>query len=181
MLHNQLDPVSPARPLASARVGATIVNAATGERVRWRATRESSSGRELRFDYWGEAGSVAAAPNHRHPRQSEHLTVTSGTAIVRLAASTVRLSAGDSLVLAPGTAHSLWPASGCELHLVAELRPALDMEGFLLRLFAAASTNPFRLASALRDHPAEIELARIPVIIQRAGLHMLAWLDRSHR
>lgn len=143
--------------------------------------RESSDGGQLCFDYWAEPGRVKAAPDHRHPRQSEHLTVASGAAIVRLAGSKVRLSAGESLLIDPGEAHSLWPAPGGELHLVARLRPALDMEGFLQQLFGAASTNPFKLAFALRDHPAEIELGGIPIRVQRAVLNIVAGLDRNHR
>lgn len=166
---------------AAARVGEAIENAATGERIRWRATRESSRGVELCFDYWAQPGRVKAAPDHRHPRQSEHLTVASGVATVRLGGSKLRLSAGETFLIDPGRAHSLWPAAGGELHLVARLRPALDMEGFLQQLFAAASTNPFKLAFALRDHPAEIELARIPVFVQRAVLNVVAGVDRGQR
>lgn len=156
-------------------------NAATGERIRWRATRESSGGAQLCFDYWAQPGRTKAAPDHRHARQTEHLTVASGVAIVRLSGSRVRLSAGESLLIGAGAAHSLWPAQGGELHLVAQLQPALDMEGFLQQLFAAATTNPLKLAFALRDHPAEIELARIPVCVQRVAFNVIAGLDRGHR
>lgn len=159
---------------AAARVGEAIENAATGERIRWRATRESSRGRELCFDYWGEPGRVKAAPGHRHPHQREHLTVASGAVVVRLGKSKLRLSAGETLRIDPGSAHSLWPAGCGELHLVARLRPALDMEGLLQQLFGAASTNPFKVAFALRDHPAEIELAHLPVFVQRAALNVMA-------
>jgi mannose-6-phosphate isomerase-like protein (cupin superfamily) len=165
----------------SARLGETIENPATGERIRWRATRESSGGERLCFDYWAEPGRVKPAPDHRHPHQREHLTVASGVATVRLNGSKLRLSAGQSLLIEAGSAHSLWPASsGGPLHMVAELRPALDMEGFLGQLFAAATTNPLRLAFALRDHPDEIELTRVPVFIQRLALKLLAALA-GHR
>jgi quercetin dioxygenase-like cupin family protein len=148
-------------------------------RVTWHRSGESESASEARFTL-EMTGSAAAPPVHIHPNQEERITVVEGSLLSETGGVERVLTAGERVVTPPGEPHTVGPAGGEAVRMLAELRPALGYRQFLERSFAMDRAgyidskgrgNPVRLA-ATGSRQAEYFLAGIPIGVQRALLAM---------
>lgn len=104
-----------------------ITSPPTGERIRWLVTEDESGGELLRFDYFLAPGKLwpGARLRHVHPVQEERFEVVSGTPEFSVRGRKRRAQAGEVVVVPPATPHRFRNVGPDELHLIAELRPAL--------------------------------------------------------
>jgi quercetin dioxygenase-like cupin family protein len=170
-----------------ARVGETIENPVSGERIAWRETAASSAGEVLAFDLELEPGAAVAA-EHRHLRQEERFAVTSGTIGLSISGEERRLGPGEEAVVPAGTPHHWWNVGDEAAVVRVELRPALESEVFFETLFGLArdgKTNAKGIPGLLQIAVAYADLgescsrlSRPPVQVQRLVLTPLAPLGR---
>jgi mannose-6-phosphate isomerase-like protein (cupin superfamily) len=125
-------------------------------------------------------------PLHVHPHQSESFHVRRGTLAVWHGRERLELAPGESFTVAPGTPHTFAPAGPREVEVQVDFRPAGEMEGFLRGLWAlardgrmSARGRPALLpgAALARRHAADFRVARVPAVLQRAGLAVLGRLS----
>jgi quercetin dioxygenase-like cupin family protein len=170
-----------------ARAGDELVNPATGLRIVFRETAQTTSGELLQVDWVGDPG-WTTGPDHLHPYQEERFEVLSGELGLRVAGVERRHGAGDSIVVPASAPHAAWNAGDGVVHVLVEVRPALRTEiafetlaGLARdRMTTAAGVprNPLRLALVLREFDDELRLVRPPLAVQRAILGPLARLGR---
>ncbi|WP_267641228.1 cupin domain-containing protein [Haloarchaeobius amylolyticus] len=176
-----MQPDSVARP--------TVEAPRSGKRVRYLATAEETDGEYARFEMWLEPPPNSHGPmRHVHPEQDEYLAVEAGTLGVWHDGTSRRLGPGEDVTIPAGDPHRFWNAGEDELHLVGEVRPALDTELFMYvtyglgRDFPATSSgmplNPLRLAPVVDEFDDLLFLAALPVWLQRLGVRALAPIAR---
>ena len=96
---------------------------------------EESGGDLFRFEYL--ARSVTPAPHdHAHRCQEERIEILEGKLHCRIAGSECVLSAGETIVIPPGTPHAVWNAQAAGCRALGEYRPALDAQAMLEAEFA---------------------------------------------
>jgi len=159
----------------------------TGERVTFGRTAEETAGRFCELELFATPATKPAAA-HIHPHQAERFTIHSGRLRVRLGRRERDHTAGDTVVIPPGTPHT-WTALGDEeLHLTVRIEPALNAERFFEDFFALAETGktnragvptPLRLAVLLADNPGFLYLEKPPLRLQKAMVRALAPLGRA--
>ena len=163
--------------------GQTIEGPHMGMRLTCRDTAATTDGQAIGFDLWIRAD-APKMPMHIHPRQEERITVVSGRLRSRSGKVDRVLSPGQTVFTPPGEAHTIAPTGDGDVEVLAELRPALEYERFMERVFALdragrvnakGRANPIRMATA-SPHTAEFFLAGIPVGLQRT---MFATLQRA--
>lgn len=148
--------------------GDQLVNPLTGERIVFRATAAQTGGALLEMDAFWPAGSRRAA-EHVHPEMQERWQIIAGRAAFRVD-GTERTAGPCELVLAaPGVAHEAWNPTSEPTQVRIQMRPALNWEQFVRRLFAISAdahergqTAPDRRAlhELLLAFPREIALPR---------------------
>ena len=174
--------------LAMARRGDVIENPVTGERIVFLRTARDTAGALLQFeDRLAPHASSIGRVQHSHPRQEERITVLAGTVCYRIRRQTVRLDAGDTLVLPPGTPHAFWNDTDAEAHVVAELRPALRTETALETICGLCRdgktsrrgvTAPLQAIAMLDAFADEVGVPALPRAAQRRLVAALAPLAR---
>lgn len=118
----------------------TVVNPATGERVRFVLTAVETGGELLVMeDHWTRPGHVV--PRHIHPGIEERWTVIEGTVAYTVGGEETIAGPGDSVVAPAGTPHAARDAGGGEVLVRIEMRPPLRWEDFVRQLFALAGEN----------------------------------------
>ena len=166
--------------------GETIEAPTMGMRVTCHENGASSQGELLSFAFWMR-GDATPPPMHVHPNQEERITVRSGSVRSRSGGIDRVLSPGDTVVSPPGEPHTVGPAGDDDVEIVAELRPALNYEGFIERTFALDRAgyinakgrgNPLRMATA-GAREAEFFVPRVPLGFQRTVLGAMEGL--AHR
>ena len=167
-----------------AKQGDVIENPVTGERIVFRQTSVDTSGELLQFELFLKPHGFVPG-EHIHSRQEERPEVVSGSVRYRLGGKEDSLSAGEAAVLPSGIPHTLWNDTDDEVHLIMEVRPALDVETALETMFGLArdgKTNnkgmPNPLHGALLAREYELFLAGPPIPMQRAGMAVLAPIAR---
>jgi mannose-6-phosphate isomerase-like protein (cupin superfamily) len=147
-----------------ARVGETIENAVTGERITWRRVDAAALEWE---DVWPRPGHRAAP--HVHPGMEERWQVTAGQAAFRIGAdgpgSERVLGVGESIVAPAGVTHSGWNPTDGEVRLLVTMTPALRWAAVVEKLFgwaadgrtdAMGTPEPELLVALLAGYAAEI-------------------------
>lgn len=171
-----------------ARAGGELVNPATGLRIVFRETAQSTNGELLQVDWIGPPGWTTGSL-HVHPRQEKRLEVLCGALGLR-ADGVARLHGpGEVAVIPAGMPHAAWNAGAGDVHVLVDFRPALRTEVVLEALAALARDgrttaagvprNPLRLALVLRHFEDEIAFVRPAPPVQRALLGPLAALGRA--
>jgi quercetin dioxygenase-like cupin family protein len=169
------------------RPGEQLVNPVTGEVMIFHETAAESSGERVRVETIVQPdGFVAAA--HVHPAQTERFEVLAGTLEFRVGGETVRASAGDEIVVPPGTPHRFRNDGAEQARFLMEVRPALKFESLIETMFTLAAEGktgrrglpgPFRLAVIAREHFDTVRLPFPPAPLQRAALAVGAPLGRA--
>jgi quercetin dioxygenase-like cupin family protein len=161
-----------------------IDNPVTGESVIFSKRAQDTGGDLLSFELVVAAGGVRMV-EHVHLRQEERIEVVTGTMRYRLGGKEHGLAAGETVVLPPGVAHTLWNDGTEEARMLLEVRPALKAKAAFETLFGLArdgKTNkqgmPNPLQGALLALEYETFLARPPIPLQRAVLPVLAPIAR---
>ncbi len=120
-----------------ARVGEELLNPITGERIVFRTTAAETAGTLLEMDdFWTRPGH--RVPAHIHPGMQERWRVIAGSANFSIGGVEQSAGPGQTVLAGPGVAHQAWNASAGPVHLRIEMRPALQWETFVERLFALA-------------------------------------------
>jgi len=168
----------------------TVEAPRSGKRVRYLETADSTDGEVARFEMWLRPPPDSHGPmRHVHPKQDEYLEVRDGTLGVWHEGTTRRLGPGDSVTIPAGTRHRFWNAGDDELHVVGEVRPALDTERFMYVTYGLAGDhaatgsgmilNPLRLAPVLDEYDDLLYLAYVPILLQRLAIRLLAPVGRA--
>jgi quercetin dioxygenase-like cupin family protein len=160
------------------RAGETVENPVTGERLLFHTTAADTHGEVVVVEVAVRPkGAVAAA--HVHPFQTERFEIVSGTVGFRLGREKIIATAGDVVVVEPGTAHKFWNAGEDEARFVTEVRPALQFEQLIETMYGLATDgktnkkgmpNPLRLAVIAKEHFDDVRLPIVPAWMQRAAL-----------
>jgi len=169
------------------RPGEQLENPVTGEVLIFHETAAESGGKVVRVETIVEPdGFVAAA--HVHPAQTERFTMLEGTVEFHVGGNTVHASAGDEVVVPPGTPHRFRNTGEEEARFLLEVRPALKFESLIETMFTLAAEDktgkhglpgPLRLAPIAREHFDTVRLPFPPVTLQRAALAVGAPLGRA--
>lgn len=169
-----------------AKPGDELRHPITGERVVWRQVARDTDGALLQADLFAKPQASPAAA-HVHPRQEERFEVMRGTVKVRIAGVDTILREGDVAVVPPGAAHTWWNVGDAEVHVVADVRPALRTEMFFETLFGLAADgktdrrglpHPLQLATLVTEFRDEVLLATPPAVVQRILFAPLAAVGR---
>jgi mannose-6-phosphate isomerase-like protein (cupin superfamily) len=168
------------------RVGDSIENPVTGERLVFRKTSRETGGQAVVIETFVQPnGFVAAA--HVHPSQDEQFEVLSGSVGFKIGEEKLVAGPGQRLTVPAGTAHKFWNAGDDEAHFVCEIRPALQFEQLIETMFSLAADgktnrkgmpNPLRLAVIANEHFDTVRLPFPPAFVQRMGLAVGAPLGR---
>jgi mannose-6-phosphate isomerase-like protein (cupin superfamily) len=124
-------------------------------------------------------------PLHVHPHAEESYAVTQGVLDVCVAGTWLKLGAGESVTVPPGTPHTLRNTSGGEVRLVNVHRPAMEFERFFRRLHALCAAGQvtlpprglgatIRLSMLFTAHKNEIVSIKPPA----AAMRLLARIGR---
>ena len=157
------------------RTGDLIENPLTGETVTFQQTSADSNGEAVMVDVTLEPGGRAAVA-HVHPSQTERFRVLDGVVGFRIGHQRLVAAAGETVLVAAGTAHTFWNAGDVRARFLCEIRPALGFERLLETMFALARDgktdrrgvpHPLRLAAIADHHRSDIQLPIIPAPVQR--------------
>lgn len=143
-------------------------------------------GENLRVDCWLEPG--GGLPEHLHPVQEEHWSVTEGEVLFGLDGTKRVIGPGDGvMVVKPGTRHSLASTGKAEAKLHCLVMPAGRLEEFLTESAKAAREGLFIkggiprslegarwAARFLQRHRDEVVMTFPPPLAQRAMIALLA-------
>jgi len=150
-----------------ARAGDELVHPVTGERIVFRRTAAETDGTLLEMDdHWTQPGH--RGPEHIHPEMQERWKVIAGTACFRIDGVEQAAGPGEVVVAEPGVPHQAWNPTAEPVHLRIQMRPALNWETFIERLFTLASDahnsghkapDPGLASRLLSEFPREIALA----------------------
>jgi quercetin dioxygenase-like cupin family protein len=169
-----------------AAVGEVIVNPATGERVEFLRTRETTGGRLLELELTLAPHARVGGLPHQHPA-TEIVEVIEGALVCRIRRQRRELRAGDSLTVPAGVGHYLYNETDEIIRARVTALPACDFETFFETVFALAHRRQYK---AFRGLPAPLHaalLARtydvyapvVPITLQRAVLDRLMPLARK--
>lgn len=169
-----------------AHPGQTISNPVSGERITFHKTAAETNGELLAFTL--ELDPDGHVPGmHVHPTQEERFEVVRGTMKFRKGLRKVTATAGDVVVVEPGTAHKFENRGGEKAVVNVEVRPALRMEELFETVMDLANEgrttrrgmpNPLDLALFVREFSAEVQGPFPPGWMQRAALAPVAWVAR---
>jgi quercetin dioxygenase-like cupin family protein len=169
-----------------AEVGQSISNPATGERVEFLQTRETTNGEVLEFELTlAPFGRVGGVP-HQHPAE-ETVDVLEGVLSCRLRHERREVRPGERLVLPERQGHFLFNDTDRPVRARVAARPALDFETFFETVFAIAHRRQYKafrglpapLHAALLSRTYDVYAPAVPIPIQRAALDALVPLARK--
>jgi quercetin dioxygenase-like cupin family protein len=168
------------------RKGDVLENPVTGEVLRFLETAADTGGENTLVEAVVAPGGFVAAA-HLHPFQRETFTILTGTVAFRSGGEEIVAGPGETIVVAPNTAHTFRNAGDTDLVFRCKVEPALQFERLIETMFALARDgktngkgmpNPFRLAVIAKAHFDDVRLPFPPVRMQRAGLALGAPLGR---
>lgn len=162
-----------------------IENPVTGERGIVRHG-PPTSGSRLVADLYARPG-AAVVGEHVHPASTETFTVVRGTLGIRLDGTESLATAGERVVVPPGTPHDWWNVGDDTAWVIVEVDPGHRFEAMIRNLFGLAADGrtddtgrPGLLQAALlaREFDDTIRFTSPPRAIQRALFAALAPLAR---
>jgi mannose-6-phosphate isomerase-like protein (cupin superfamily) len=168
------------------RTGDTIENPMTGEVLHFLQTSADTGGEAVVVEVTVRPDGFVAAP-HVHPYQSERFEIVEGTVAFRRGSEELVASAGDVVVVEPGTPHRFWNAGDTDARFVTTVSPALEFESLIETMFSLAADgktnrkgmpNPFRLAVIANAHFDVVRLPLVPHRLQKLALALGAPVGR---
>ncbi|HEX2740969.1 MAG TPA: cupin domain-containing protein [Rubrobacter sp.] len=169
-----------------ARKGEILENPVTGQRIIFRQTSEDTDGALLEVESVYTKPTPTRPPVHYHPGQEERFEVLAGDLHVVIGGEGRTLGAGETLLVPPGTTHSMWAeAEGVRVNW--QTRPALRTEAFFETISGISrdaksggkgSPNLLQAAVITQAYADEFRLARPPWAVQRVLFAVLAPLGR---
>jgi quercetin dioxygenase-like cupin family protein len=163
--------------------GQVMDNPVSGERFVFHQTTDDTGGELLAFELVLDPhGQVPGG--HVHPVQEERFEVVSGTMRFRKGLKTVVATAGDVVVVPPGTYHRFTNGGDGPAVVRVQVTPALRMEELYETAVALAREGrtlptgmpkPLDLALFMREFEQEVTAAFAPGVV-RAVMAPLAWL-----
>ena len=169
------------------RVGDTIENPVTRERLVFTATSAETGGEYVRFECFVEpSGFVAAA--HLHPLQEELFEIVEGSITFKVNGQELPTRPGDRVLVPARTRHQFWNAGERTARFMCEVRPALQFERLIETMFSLAQDgktsahgmpNPLRLAVIAHAHFDTVRLPFPPAAVQKLGLLLGAPLGKA--
>jgi quercetin dioxygenase-like cupin family protein len=170
-----------------AYAGQIISNPVSGERITFIQTAQDTGGERLEFELeLTPDGSVPGA--HVHPEQEERFHVLEGTMKFRRGWRRVVATAGDTVVVPPGTVHRFENAGDDVARCRVQVVPALDMERLLETTVELAlegnvtrsgMPKPLHLALFVARFRREVRAPFPPAWMVRALMAPLAALARA--
>jgi len=165
--------------------GAVLQNPLSGERIVIRIGASETNGELLAFDLFLPPGGHVPA-GHSHPIQEERFAILDGALRFRLGRRTILADAGQTVRIAPGTAHWFETAGPHAAHARVEVRPALRMQELLersmgldqVRLLGRPVPRLSGLALLLLEFERELAVPFVPRAVVRMLLTPLVWLGR---
>jgi mannose-6-phosphate isomerase-like protein (cupin superfamily) len=163
--------------------GETIVNAGTGEMIRFLTTSAMTGGECLEFELaLGPFGRVGGVP-HKH-EAGERFTVHSGRLSGWVGFIRHEVGPGESLGVPPRVTHYVFNDTDEVVRATVEVRPAQDFETFFETVFTIAAKRRFKtcrglpppLHGALLAHTYRVYGPVLPIFAQRPLLSALAAL-----
>jgi len=149
-------------------------NPATGERIQFTDTGDTTNGDLVRFSWTSAPG--GAITEHLHPHQEERFAILAGEAHFTLNGQPHIAKAGDTVIVPPGTPHSEGNLGPAEIKGIVELRPALHSKEFheaLAGLVADGKTtlrgapkNPLQLGATFWHFRHESRITSPPIWLQ---------------
>jgi quercetin dioxygenase-like cupin family protein len=116
-----------------------------GERLTLLNTRQETNGEVLEIDVsfkpTAETNVLKWQEVHVHPHQEERFEVISGAVRFRIGDREQTLTAGQTIIGPPNTPHAWSSADGKEIHMRAELRPALYTDAAFSSAMHARATQ----------------------------------------
>ena len=101
-------------------------------------------------------------PPHLHPSQEERWTVVEGDVRFKVGGRTIKhATPGEELVVAPTVRHSFKNVGRTDATLVAEVRPALEIEGFLRDSAALAREGAYDRRGLIKSPSAAVKVAAL--------------------
>lgn len=166
-----------------ARAGEKIYNPVQGDWIIFRETSRDTNGELMRGELIVSPG--GSNPLHVHPDQEEYFKVLSGTLGVQVGDEHRSLGEGEEATVPPGTPHRWYnEADQEEVHVLGEVRPALNTEIFFETFYGLARDgktdkngvpNPLQFAVMLDGlHNGELYLATPPIAVQKALFALLS-------
>jgi mannose-6-phosphate isomerase-like protein (cupin superfamily) len=169
-----------------AEPGEVIVNPATGERIEFRETKDTTGGRLLEFELTlAPCGRLGGLP-HKH-EVTERLTIHAGTLSAWIGLVRRDIGPGESVTVPAGLSHYVFnDDSDEEVRATVEVRPSRDFETFFETVFAIAAKRRYK---AFRGLPRPLHICLlaytygvygplVPIALQRPLLAPLAALAR---
>ena len=170
-----------------AKAGDVFEHPVTREKLVIRKSARDTGGALMEGDIFMQPGGFVAAA-HIHPQQEERFEVIAGTLRARIAGKEVTGGPGTKLVIPAGVPHVWWNSGDDELHVRAEVSPALRFEDFFETFFGLAQDgqvspktglpNLMQMAMVLRTFRAELILASPPPPVQTVLFGVLASIGR---
>jgi len=157
---SQLEAASPLKYLLLTnmlRNGDQLYNPLTKKTFIFLLTSQDTNGEYLKIKCIADVGSKQRSGFvHKHPAQTEIITVQSGSMMTIVNGKKVRYDAGEMLVIQPGTSHQWWNASKKEeLNIISEVRPALKTA----EMYEAACSFAQARHAAGKEAPTLLHLA----------------------
>ena len=161
----------------------TIVNPLSGEEI----TIEPQIGDELVWRLHLAVGGRVPS-SHAHPAQEERFEILDGRMAFRVNGRRCVATAGQTVVVPPGTVHSFRNAGDVPVLVRVTTSPALEMADLLATASAMArdqhargDSRPglFELALFMRDFEREVRAPYLPAPVVRTVMRALARLARA--
>jgi len=166
--------------------GETITHPVNGEQITFIRTSADTDGALTELEFRLPEGMIPC-PEHVHPQATETLAVHEGALRVMIDGRLHHVGAGETIELAPGTAHTYFAVG--DTRMTATYAPALGMDDFFIDLFAIAEAGDvdergvphhLPLMVLLDDYPDACYLATPTVAPQKETIRTLACSGRMH-
>lgn len=154
--------------------GDQIINARTGQMMRFLKTAADTNGELLQIDCISPPTSIKE-PEHIHPFQENRFEIISGSCHFSVNGKEQILGAGQSISIPPNTRHYFWNPGTVDAHYIQEFRPALTIADFFDTFFALSRDgklndkgipNFFHASVIMLKHKNDIRVIKPPWSIQ---------------